>query len=289
MQMSWKSLSCDKLRLLAGLWLLLAAGCDSGSAPQVLVLGTTTTVQDSGLLTVLMDEFRMESGIEVKTVIGGSGEVLELGRRGDADLLLTHSPDAEEQFVAEGWATARLPLMHSDFILVGPADDPAACREAMSAPDALKRIADGGRVFVSRGDKSGTHARELKLRKTAELATNGENIISTGAGMGETLRVASEKKAYVLSDRPTFLTLKATLDLTIVFEGGPDLRNDYSILPVNPAKHAHLRKDAAQKLAAFLLRPSTSALIERFGTEKYGEPVFRPAVPAGSARPAAGS
>lgn len=288
--MSWKSWICDRLRLLAGLWLLMAAGCDSGSAPpQVLVLGTTTTVQDSGLLAVLMDEFRRESGIEVKTVVGGSGEVLELGRRGDADLLLTHSPAAEEQFVKEGWATARLPWMHSDFILVGPAEDPAACREARSAPEALKLIADSGRVFVSRGDKSGTHARELKLRKAAEVATTGANIVSTGTGMGETLRVASEKKAYVLCDRPTFLRLKATLDLAIVFEGGEDLRNDYSILPVNPAKHAHIRNDSAQKLAAFLLSPAARALIERFGAEKYGEPVFRPAVPAGSARPAAGS
>lgn len=288
--MAWKSWFCDRLRLLTGLCLLMTAGCSSGSAPpQVLVLGTTTTVQDSGLLTVLMDEFRKESGIEVKTVIGGSGEVLELGRRGDADILLTHSPDAEAQFVDEGWATARRPLMHSDYVLAGPADDPAGCREAMSAPEALRRIADRGQVFVSRGDQSGTHARELKLRKTAELATTGENIVSTGAGMGETLRVASEKKAYVLCDRPTFLTLKATLELAIVCEGGPDLRNDYSILPINPAKHAHIRNDAAQKLTAFLLSPSTSALIERFGTEKYGEPVFTPAVPAGSARPAEGS
>jgi len=288
--MSWKAWFCHGLWPLAGLWLMMVAGCDSGSAPpQVLVLGTTTTVQDSGLLTVLMDEFRKESGIEVKTVVGGSGEVLELGRRGDVDLLLTHSPDAEKEFAAEGWGTARLPLMHSDYILAGPADDPATCREARSALDALKRIADSGQVFISRGDRSGTHARELKLRKAAELATTGENIVSTGTGMGETLRVASEKKAYVLCDRPTFLALKATLDLVIVFEGGEDLRNDYSILPVNPAKHAHVRNDAAQKLAAFLLSPTASALIERFGREKYGEPVFTPAVPAGSARPDAGS
>jgi tungstate transport system substrate-binding protein len=259
-------------------WLaaLAAAGCSRPAQAPSIVLATTTSVQDSGLLDVLVPMFREQSGVEVKVVAVGTGQALQLGRRGDADVLLTHDPDGEKQFVAEGFAVGRRNVAYNDFVLVGPPADPAAVKRMKSAPKAFARIARSRAAFVSRGDDSGTHRKELAQWKLAKIEPAGDWYMLAGAGMGQVLRMANEKRAYTLSDRGTFLALRGGLDLAILGEGDPFLVNQYSVMLVNPEKHPHVRAEDARNFADFLVSPAARKAIETFGIERHGQPLFFP-------------
>ncbi len=199
-----------------------------------------------------------------------------MGRRGDADVLLVHSKAAEDELMAQGFGSLRLDVMHNDFVLVGPPSDPAGIRN-LSTTDALKRIAGKGSPFVSRDDRSGTHARELELWKKAGIVPAGQAwYVSTGQGMGETARVASEKRGYTLADRGTFLALRRTLALEVLVEGGSELWNSYRVIVVNPEKHPKTHEKEARQFAEWLVAPETQKAIGEFGREKFGQPLFLP-------------
>ena len=255
--------------------LLLVAGC---SKPQgevkSLTLATTTSTQDSGLLDVLIPMFETETGIKVKVIAVGSGQALELGRRGDADVLLTHAPDAERQFVAEGYGEERRLVMYNDFVLVGPQDDPAQAKDETSIVDAFRQIARTEAPFVSRGDESGTHVKEKSIWKQVELQPKGVWYIQSGGGMAEALRIAGQKRAYTLTDRGTFLAQRNGLDLTILSEGDPLLQNPYSVIVVSAEKHPHVRNGMARRFAEFLFSPQAQKAISEFGGERFGQPLF---------------
>ncbi len=256
------------------LFLLAAAlPCPAQSS---LILATTTSTQDSGLLDVLLPRFESATGLRVKTIAVGSGEALAMGRRGDADVLLVHSKGAEDEFMAAGFGALRLDVMHNDFVLVGPPSDPAGIK-GLPIVDAMKRIAERGTLFASRDDRSGTHARELELWKKASVSPAGKPwYVATGQGMGETARVASEKRACTLADRGTFLALRGSLDLAILVEGGPELWNSYRVIVVNPEKHPKTREKEARRFAEWLVSPAVQKAIGDFGREKYGQPLFVP-------------
>jgi tungstate transport system substrate-binding protein len=269
------------LMLLCGM-ALAAAGC-SRSAPPSATLATTTSTQDSGLLDVLVPMFRAQSGIEIKVIAVGTGQALELGRRGDADVLLVHDPAAEQRFVDEGFGIERRPVMGNDFVLVGPPTDPAGVKGQTSAAEAFSRVARAEAPFVSRGDESGTHAREKAVWRQAGIEPQGDWYVRAGAGMGQVLRMADERRAYTLSDRGTFLAQRQGLDLAVLCAGDPLLVNQYSVILVNPEKHPHVQSEAARKFADFLLAPQTQQAIADFDKDRFGEPLFF-TEPAASAR-----
>jgi tungstate transport system substrate-binding protein len=255
-------------------WLSLAILPLSGQSPRNLLLATTTSTQDSGLLDVLIPAFESRTGIKVKTIAVGSGQAMAMGQRGEADVLLVHSPDAERKFVAEGHGLNRRLVMHNDFIVVGPAGRLAG---ATSVAAALKLVAGNGLLWLSRGDNSGTHAQELKLWKAAGIDPHGQRWYQeTGLGMGQTLSVASEKKACTLADRGTYLAMKKNLGLAILVEGDAALRNIYHVIEVNPSKSTKVNSLGARAFAEFMVSNSTQEIIRHFGTEKYGAPLFFP-------------
>ncbi len=256
--------------------LTIAAGCQNSAPQTTLTLATTTSTQDSGLLDVLVPKYREQSGIEVKVVAVGSGQALELGRRGDADVLLTHSPAAEEKFMAEGGGSERRPVMHNDFVLIGSQTDPAEVNGEKSIVTALSRIASKGCTFVSRGDESGTHQKEREVWKISGQEPAGDWYVRSGSGMAQTIRIAEEKKAYTLADRGTYLSMRKESSLVILCEGDSILMNRYSVIPVNQAKHPHVKAEAAKRFADFLTQPDTKKAIAVFGVEKYGQPLFFP-------------
>jgi tungstate transport system substrate-binding protein len=257
------------------LLMLLAAGCSRATrSGESLILATTTSTQDSGLLDVLLPMFEQQSGLEVKVVAVGTGQALQLGRRGDADVLLVHDPAAEEKFVAEGYGIERREVMHNDFVLVGPKDDPAKIQGVKTVVEAFLRIARNHSPFVSRGDESGTHQKERQIWSEGRVEPRGEWYIRAGAGMSQALRLAGEKLAYTLSDRATFLAQRQHLDLDILLQGDRLLVNRYHVIVVNPEKHPHVRHQAARKFADFLLSPEGQQAIADFGTDRYGEPLF---------------
>jgi tungstate transport system substrate-binding protein len=263
--------------------LFMAAGC-ARSVPSI-TLGTTTSAQDSGLLDMLVPKFKAETGIDVKVIAVGSGQALELGRRGDADILLVHDPAGEERFMADGKGSRHAPLMANDFILLGPAADPAKIKEASSINDAFQRLAKSGSLFISRGDESGTHQKERIIWKQVGMEPAGDWYIRAGAGMGQVLRMASQKRAYTLSDRGTFLAQKQGLELVIVREGDKILENPYSIILVNPANHPGIHAEGASRFADFLLSPETQKLIGEFGVDRFGQPLFYPRGQRAAANP----
>ena len=257
--------------------LLLSFGCSQpAKPPDAITLATTTSTRDSGLLDVLVPMFERESGVSVKIVAVGSGQALELGRRGDADVLLTHSPKAEEEFMSAGHGDSRQPVMHNDFVIVGPAPDPAAIQDADSVVEAVRRIAAAKSTFVSRGDESGTHAKELAIWKTAEISPQGDWYLQAGSGMAATLRIANEKNAYTLSDRGTFLAQSKQLDLVIRSEGDALLRNPYAVIVVSTTKHPYVNQAAAKRFADFLLSRTVQKAIATFGIDRCGQPLFFP-------------
>jgi tungstate transport system substrate-binding protein len=265
--------------------LLLAVGCGSdeaasgggreqaGGGPSGdTVLATTTSTQDSGLLDALVPSFEDGSECVVKTVAVGSGQAMEMGERGDADVLLVHSPDDERQFMADGHGVSRAAVMHNDFVIVGPPDDPAGLSQATDAADALRRIARAKAPFASRGDDSGTHSKELELWEESGVDPSGSWYVETGQGMGETLTIANQQQAYTLADRGTFLATDG-LQSQIAFEGSPDLRNDYHVIVVD---HEGTNTGCAKEFSAWIRRPSVQQTIGGFGVEEYGEQLFTP-------------
>ena len=241
------------------------------------ILATTTSTQDSGLLDVLIPPFEARTGGAVKIIAVGSGQALALGERGEADLVLSHAPEAEEKFMAQGSGLLRRRLMYNDFILVGPAADPAGVHGSKHVAAALEAIVRSKAVFVSRGDDSGTHKMEKKLWSLAGVSpAPGPAYLETGQGMGAALRVASEKSAYTLTDRSTFLSLKQTLHLQVLFEGDLALRNEYHVIVVNPKNGPRVNVEGARALARYLLSKEGLARVRDFGRERFGQPLFVP-------------
>ncbi|HET7095442.1 MAG TPA: substrate-binding domain-containing protein [Thermomicrobiales bacterium] len=258
----------------------LAAAQDASPAartgPKDLILATTTSTQDSGLLDVLVPMFERQTGYVVKTIAVGSGQAMELGRRGEADVLLVHSPAAEAQYMAGGYGVSRQIVMYNDFIIVGPSNDPAGIEGMTSAIDAMRQIAATESPFVSRGDDSGTNALELKLWNEAGIAPAGGWYTESGTGMGDTLNITNERQAYTISDRATYLALRDRLDLAILVEGDPSLLNVYHVIPVNPANGRDINAAGGRAFADFLLAPATQDTIGAFGTDTFGQRLFTP-------------
>jgi tungstate transport system substrate-binding protein len=268
-------------RLLAALWLALALGLPSSSAPalaqsNVVILSTTTSTQDSGLLDVLVPMFEKKTGLTVKTISVGTGQALALAARGEADVTLAHAPSVEKKYVQEGKMSNRRLVMYNDFVIIGPPDDPAKIRGVPKAVDALKRIAESQSRFVSRGDKSGTHVLEQGLWKQAGVEPKGAWYIESGQGMGQTLGIANDRRAYTLTDRGTFLAFQKRVDLPILVEKDRPLLNIYSVMEVNPANGPRVNVAGGKAFAEFILAPETQAVIKTFGVDKYGQPLFVP-------------
>lgn len=243
---------------------------------RTVLLATTTSTQDSGLLDELVPLFEQQTGYAVKTIAVGSGQAIAMGRRGEADVLLVHSPDAEKALVTEGSGANRRLVMHNDYVLVGPPADPAGLARGTAA-ECFQRIAASASLFVSRGDGSGTHAQELKLWKAAGIAPEGRPWYQqTGQGMGQTLAVAAEKKAYTLSDRGTYLALRQKLGLPILHEGDPALRNVYHVLEVNAARFPKVNAAGGRAFADFLVSKPVQERIKTFGIAAHGSPLFFP-------------
>ncbi|MCC7104775.1 MAG: substrate-binding domain-containing protein [Chloroflexi bacterium] len=248
----------------------------SGSERE-LILATTTSTQDSGLLDVLVPRFQRQSGYQVKTIAVGTGAALALGGRGEADVVLVHAPQAELQWMAQGNGTRRLLVMHNDFVLVGPPDDPARLRGVNGAVNALRTLADRKATFVSRGDGSGTHLLEQQLWKAVGIDPKGQSwYVESGSGMGQTLTIADQRRGYTISDRATWLARKSQIDLPIVLEGDPVLFNVYHVMPVNPNRFPNLKLnvDGGNAFADFMVHPDTQAMIAVFGKDRYGQALF---------------
>ena len=249
---------------------------EAAAAPKTIILATTTSTQDSGLLDVLVPLFEKESGYQVKTISVGSGQAMKMGEKGEADVLLVHSPDAEKKFIADGFGASRRLVMHNDFIIVGPLADPAHIKGTGSI-DALKRIAQSSALFASRGDNSGTHAKEKSLWKAAGINPEGQKWYQqTGLGMGQTLNVAAEKRGYSLTDRATYLALKKNLGLVILSEGDSKLLNIYHVIEINPLKWPKVNAAGGKAFADFMISKKAQELIGRFGVDTYGAPLFFP-------------
>lgn len=240
-----------------------------------IILATTTSTQDSGLLDVLIPVFEKQTGYFVKTIAVGSGQAMKMAERGEADVLLVHSPAAEKKFMEEGFGVNRRLVMHNDFVVIGPAADSAKVKDAKTVQDAFKRIADSGSLFVSRGDNSGTNAKELGIWKSVAIDPAGQKWYQpTGLGMGQTLNVAAEKKGYTLTDRATYLAFKKNLGLEILKEGDPILLNIYHVIEINTAKWPKINEKGGKAFADFMVAPKTQEIISRFGIDKYGSPLF---------------
>src|SRR5882724_11625115 len=260
---------------------LVATTLGAGSSPataqsKAVILSTTTSTQDSGLLDVLVPLFEKTTGYTVKTVSVGTGQALALAARGEADVALVHAPALEKQYVADGKMLNRRLVMYNDFVIIGPAEDPAKIRGQAKAADALRRIAETQSRFVSRGDKSGTHALELALWKQAGIEPKGAWYIESGQGMGQTLGIANDRRAYALTDRATLLAFQKRVDLPILVEKDRPLLNIYSVMEVNPANGPRVNARGGKAFADFMLASETQAVIKSFGVDKYGQPLFVP-------------
>ncbi len=264
--------------------LMLVAGCtgrvSTGSAAKVkvtdIILATTTSTQDTGLLDELVPAFEKAYPYRVKTIAVGSGEALAMGAKGEADVLLVHSPKSEKEFMAAGNGLSREPVMHNRFLLVGPKEDPAKAGAAESAAAALAAVADTQATFISRADESGTHKKELSLWKKAGLKPGGAWYIESGQGMGETLRIADEKGAYTLADEGTYLAAKAGLSLTVIKEGDEALSNPYTVIVVNQKKFPKVNRKGAEAFSRFVTDAAGQKIIAGFGRAKFGKPLFTP-------------
>ncbi len=261
----------------AALLALAAAGSAHAQEPaKFIVMASTTSTEQSGLFPHLLPLFKQASGIDVRVVAVGTGQALDMARRGDADVVFVHDQVAEEKFVAEGFSTQRRPVMYNDFVLIGPAADPARTKGGDIAA-ALKKIAAAGSPFVSRGDKSGTHAAELRLWKAAGsdmAAAKPAGYKECGCGMGPALNIASSTGAYVLADRGTWLAFKNRGDLAILVEGDRSLFNQYGVMVVNPAKHPHVKAPLAQAFADWVVSPAGQQAIAAY--KIGGEQLFFP-------------
>ena len=274
-------------RLAAGVVAVaIALGAHATVADQsaAIILATTTSTQDSGLLDLLVPRFERESGIAVKVIAVGTGAALRMASRGDADAVLVHAPEAERRYVEAGDLVDGCAVMHNDFVIVGTPDDPAGIAKMTSLPGVMKAIAARG-TFVSRGDDSGTHTQELALWAAAGIDPRSlDRREETGQGMGATLNVADQRRAYTLSDRGTYLSLRRRLDLAVLFEGEQALRNPYHVYVVNPARHPRVRHAEARRFVAFLVSAPVQEAIAGFRRRELGEPLFFPDAPSGCSR-----
>jgi tungstate transport system substrate-binding protein len=266
------------LALLTALAWCLVRDPAAAQAPssKVVILSTTTSTQDSGLLEVLVPMFEQRTGYSVKTISVGTGQALALAARGEADVTLAHAPALEKKYVAEGKMQNRRLVMYNDFVLVGPSEDPARIKGLAKATDALRRIAETGSRFVSRGDKSGTHTLELALWKQAGIEPRGSWYIESGQGMGQTLGIANERGAHTITDRATLLAFQKRITLPILVEKDRPLLNIYSVMEVNPANGPRVNAAGGKAFADFMLAPETQAVIKTFGVDKFGQPLFVP-------------
>jgi len=257
---------------------LLIAGCGGNKtvARTDLILATTTSTQDSGLLDQWVPMFEAENPYNVKVIAVGSGQAMDMGRNGECDVMLVHSPADEQKLVADGFAINRQAVMHNDYIVVGPSSDPAKIKGAASAVDAFNAIANTQSKFISRGDNSGTNTKELSIWKSASISPSGTWYVQSGKGMGDTLRIASEQSAYTLSDRGTYLSLKDQLDLQVLSEGDPALFNNYHVMMVNPDKYPDINLAGAQAFEDFVLSPEAQEFLNTYGVDKYGQQLFYP-------------
>ncbi|MGB9700967.1 MAG: substrate-binding domain-containing protein [Thermodesulfobacteriota bacterium] len=244
---------------------------------KIIILATTTSTQDSGLLDVLIPLFEKKTGYFVKTIAVGSGQAMAIGKKGEADVLLVHSPDAEKKFMAEGYGVNRRIVMHNDFIIVGPPQDSAKIKGLKSAAEAFQKIFSAKVLFLSRGDNSGTHAKEKEIWKASRLNPEGERWYQeTGLGMGQTLSVAAEKKGYTLTDRGTYLSLRKNLGLNMLVEGDALLVNVYHVIEINPVKWPKVNARGGKAFADFMVARETQQIIKTFGIDKFGSPLFFP-------------
>jgi tungstate transport system substrate-binding protein len=268
----------SRLVLAVPLWLaaLLAPAGPAAGAPTTVFLSTTTSTQDSGLLDVLVPMFERKTGLTLKTISVGTGQALALAARGEADVTLAHAPALEKKHVADGKLQNRRLVMYNDFVLVGPPEDPARIRGLGSAIEALKRIAGGAARFVSRGDRSGTHTLEIALWTQAGIEPRGRWYIESGQGMGQTLGIADERRAYAITDRATWLALQKRIGLPVLVERDPVLLNIYSVLEVNPANGPRVNAAGGRAFADFMVSPEIQAVIRSFGVERFGQPLFVP-------------
>jgi tungstate transport system substrate-binding protein len=242
-----------------------------------IILATTTSTQDSGLLDVLVPLFEEQSGYIVQTIAVGSGQAMTMGEEGNADVLLVHAPASEVAFMEAGHGVDRFLVMHNDFVIVGPAADPAGIKGMGTAAEAFTAIFNAGAEFITRGDDSGTHKKELALWKAAALDPAGQAwYIETGQGMGASMIVASEKEAYILTDRATYLANKDNYQLEILVEGEPGLLNIYHVITVNPDKSDQINSEGGLAFANFMVDAATQAVIGEFGVDTYGAPLFFP-------------
>jgi tungstate transport system substrate-binding protein len=245
--------------------------------PNELIILTTTTTQDSGILRVLTDAFAKKSGLAVKAIVAGSGDILKQGARGEGDVLLTHSPDAEKTWMADGNGTSRQLVMYNDFVIIGPEADPAKIK-GLKAAAALQRIAETKTPFVSRGDQSGTHVRELAMWKRAGIQPKGQEWYrETGQGQGLTMDVASQFQGYAFTDRGTYLVHAKRIGLPILVENDAALYNIYHVMPVNAAKFPKVNATGGQAFADWVLSPEGQSVISEFGKAQYGRSLFVPA------------
>lgn len=264
------------------LFLAIVGGCgESEPAPQTLRLATTTSTHNSGLLDELLPPFEEREGIDVQVIPVGTGQALALGRRGDADVVLVHARKREDAFLEAGHGVERRDIMWNDFVVIGPADDPAGVRGLRDAAEAFRRIQSKRARFVSRGDDSGTHTRELAIWKKSgrEPPRGTDHYLEAGQGMGRCLTIAGEKRAYVLTDRGTFLAYRSQLELEVLVEGDPFLRNPYGAMIVDPARHPHVKVEAARKLLDYLTSEEGQRRIGAFRVE--GKVLFHPATTRG--------
>jgi tungstate transport system substrate-binding protein len=254
-------------------WKMAVAG---ESFKKNLILSTTTSTQDSGLLDVLVPLFEKQTGYSVKTISVGTGQALALAAKGDADVALVHAPSLEKQYLAEGKLFNRRLVMYNDFVIIGPKDDPAKIKSGKTALAALKLIEQFHARFVSRGDNSGTHSLEKSLWQEAGVEPKGSWYIESGQGMGATLAIANERNAYTITDRGTYLALARRLSLPILVEGDKLLLNIYSVIEVNPTNGPRINVSGGKAFADFMVAPQTQSVIKRFGVEKFGQPLFVP-------------
>jgi tungstate transport system substrate-binding protein len=262
------------VRRLTLLALLCSAGFVASAQAQNLVMASTTSTEQSGLFTYLLPEFKKATGVDVKVVAVGTGQAIDMGRRGDADVLFVHDQVAEEKVVAEGFAVKRFPVMYNDFVLIGPLADPAKVK-GNNIAEALKKVAASNAGFISRGDKSGTHAAELRFWKAlGEGAGKGPGYKECGCGMGPALNMAASTGAYVLADRGTWLSFKNREDLTVLVEGDKALFNQYGVMVVNPAKHPHVKLTEAQKFVDWVISSAGQSVIASYKIE--GQQLFFP-------------
>jgi tungstate transport system substrate-binding protein len=253
---------------------LVLPACGGPAEASPLRLATTTSTDDSGLLDFILPPFEAQTGVRVQRIAVGTGRALAIAKRGDADILLVHARAREDAFVTEGWGIDRRDIMWNDFVVAGPGADPAGIAKAAGAADALRRIAAAKATFISRGDDSGTHTRERNLWKAAGIAPDWAEYKEAGQGMGNCLNIAHETRGYVLTDRGTFLAFGKKVDLQVLVEGDPALRNPYGAILVNPAKHPHVNADAARKLLDYLTSAEGQAKIAAFRVD--GKVLFHP-------------